>query len=254
MYPVRRHDALERLARGDSLSQVSRELGVSRAALRDWRTRPRRNHLAECPRCGDATLASGAYVALLGYYLGDGCLGEAPRYVALRVTCDAAWPATIEDVVDVVDRPSREARVSGAGTRLRGGSVALEALAVPVPPARPGPQARTTDRPRGLAAATRRGASRGVPARPLPLRRLSRAQLGDADGRRGAQAVRLPAVAVSEPPARACEGWDQAKEIEEGSAHLGAERRGVRPVSKSKYRSECRRRPLRAAGRPARPR
>ncbi len=103
MYQNRvRQDALERLARGHTLSRVSRDLGVSRAALREWRTRPSHSLQPECPRCGDAALAPDSYAALLGYYLGDGCLSEARRYVALRISCDAAWPGVVEDVAAAV--------------------------------------------------------------------------------------------------------------------------------------------------------
>ena len=59
-------------------SQISRELGVSRSALR----RP-----AECPRCSSAPLSPEAYAALLGFYLGDGCLSAHRRFWALQ-----HWP------------------------------------------------------------------------------------------------------------------------------------------------------------------
>ncbi|NYD41521.1 hypothetical protein [Nocardioides panaciterrulae] len=31
------------------------------------------------------------YAALLGYYLGDGCLSVVKRYAVLRISCDTAW-------------------------------------------------------------------------------------------------------------------------------------------------------------------
>jgi len=43
-----------------------------------------------------------AYAALLGYYLGDGHVTRAPRCYTLRVTCDLAYPAIIEDVTALV--------------------------------------------------------------------------------------------------------------------------------------------------------
>ncbi len=103
MYPDRvRQEALARLAHGQTLSQVSRDLAISRAALREWRADPQRRRPGGCPRCDGVDLAAADYAALLGYYLGDGCLSGARRYVALRVSCDAAWPSILEDVVDVV--------------------------------------------------------------------------------------------------------------------------------------------------------
>ena len=103
MYPDRvRRDALDRLECGQTLSRVSRDLGVSRAALRDWRAKPARNNARRCPRCDDTDLPPDRYAALLGYYLGDGCLSQAERYVALRICCDAKLPGIVGDVVDAV--------------------------------------------------------------------------------------------------------------------------------------------------------
>lgn len=120
MYDARlRADALSLLARGLTLSQVSRATGVSRSTLRGWRAAPvpeRRE--GGCPRCGDSKLDRVAYTALLGYYLGDGCLSRAPRYWALRVSCDAALPGIIGDVEGAILglRPgSRVFRVSAPG-------------------------------------------------------------------------------------------------------------------------------------------
>jgi hypothetical protein len=94
-----RQEALRLLSGGLTLSQTSRAVGVSRAALRDWRAgvpRPGGSH--ECPGCGDAPLNRRGYAALLGFYLGDGCISAAARYFALRVSCDASHPGIIEDV------------------------------------------------------------------------------------------------------------------------------------------------------------
>ena len=101
MYPERvRAEALTRLAAGRSLSDVSRELSISRSALRAWRdSGPPAGPARSCPRCDDAELAGPAYAALLGYYLGDGCLSATPRYFSLRVSCDASWPGIVADVV-----------------------------------------------------------------------------------------------------------------------------------------------------------
>lgn len=87
-------------ARGLSISEVSRQLGVSRASVRTWclsapSASQRRD---ECPLCTDAVLDASAYASLLGFYLGDGTLSEAARYYSLRISCDADYPEIIADV------------------------------------------------------------------------------------------------------------------------------------------------------------
>lgn len=93
------------LESGLSISAVSRALGVSRAAIREWRdlppTAPTRG---ECPRCDDAPLDTEAYAALLGYYLGDGCISAAARYWFLRISCDDAYPGIVDDVRQVIEQ------------------------------------------------------------------------------------------------------------------------------------------------------
>jgi hypothetical protein len=94
-----RQEALRLLSDGLTLSQTSRTLAVSRAALRDWRSGiPRKGRRLDCPRCVDASLHGRSYAALLGFYLGDGCISRAARYFALRVSCDASYPRIVEDV------------------------------------------------------------------------------------------------------------------------------------------------------------
>jgi len=85
------------LAQGLSLNAVSKQLGVSRAALREWRDDPvRRERGSGCPRCGPATLDSRAYAHLLGLYLGDGCVSLLRKGVySLRITCDKQYPGLI---------------------------------------------------------------------------------------------------------------------------------------------------------------
>lgn len=89
-----RRRALALLAEGRSLSSVSRMTGVSRSAIRDWRTRiePRRSG-TDC-----TGRASGpAYAYLLGLYLGDGCISPQPHGGhALRIACGDAWPGLID--------------------------------------------------------------------------------------------------------------------------------------------------------------
>lgn len=95
-----RHRAAELRAAGHSLAQVAAITGVSQSSVIRWAKDPdalaRRR--AACPRCGTASLHTRGYSALLGYYLGDGYLARGPRYDALRITCDAAYPGIVTDV------------------------------------------------------------------------------------------------------------------------------------------------------------
>ncbi|MGE7388276.1 transcriptional regulator [Streptomyces sp. NPDC004126] len=93
---TRKH-ALALLGDGRTLNSVSKETGISRAAIRAWQTRidplPRLNQSAPCSGPADAA----AYSYLLGLYLGDGCISAHPRGGHhLRVFCDNAWPGLIE--------------------------------------------------------------------------------------------------------------------------------------------------------------
>jgi hypothetical protein len=97
---ARRDEALTLVSEGLTLSQASRRSGVSRAAIREWIAHPERSaaRASDCPICDGAPLNPEAYSALLGYYLGDGCISRMPRYYAVRVSCDAAYPGIIEDI------------------------------------------------------------------------------------------------------------------------------------------------------------
>jgi hypothetical protein len=86
------------------LSAVSRQLDVSRSALREWESAGIRGQSAACPRCDDAPLDASAYAGLVGYYLGDGCVSLAHRYESLRISCDASYPGIVEDVGNVMRR------------------------------------------------------------------------------------------------------------------------------------------------------
>ncbi|MCL6733773.1 helix-turn-helix domain-containing protein [Streptomyces neyagawaensis] len=90
-----RRRALALVAQGRSLNSVSRETGVSRAAIRSWQERveplPRMTTPDPGPPADDP-----AYSYLLGLYLGDGCLSAHPRgghY--LRIACADAWPGLV---------------------------------------------------------------------------------------------------------------------------------------------------------------
>lgn len=98
-----RKRALTLVAQGRSLNSVSKQTGISRAAIREWRTRIdplSRMQAPPCPRClpdrgvpDDAA----AYSYLLGLYLGDGCISAQPRGgYQLRIACADAWPGLID--------------------------------------------------------------------------------------------------------------------------------------------------------------
>lgn len=100
-----RRRALDLLADGLSISAVSREIGAQRSTIRAWRDQPRNSPpLGECPRCDGAALDAEAYAALLGFYLGDGCISRARRYFFLRVTCDDQYPAVMDEVRTLIVR------------------------------------------------------------------------------------------------------------------------------------------------------
>lgn len=105
MHPVEvRRRALDLLATGRSLNSVSNQLGVSRAALREWRDRgpEPRTRSARCCVCDGGKPDEAGYSTLLGYYLGDGCISKARRTYSLRVSCDRTYPGIIADVGDAI--------------------------------------------------------------------------------------------------------------------------------------------------------
>ena len=102
MHPeTTRRAALQALADGFSLSAVAGRTGVARSTLREWTRTPA--PVSECARCEGAHPAPGAaYAALLGYYLGDGCLSLHRGSWALRVSCDRTLPGIYGDVSSMI--------------------------------------------------------------------------------------------------------------------------------------------------------
>jgi hypothetical protein len=100
-----RQQALALLSDGRSLNSVSRQTGISRAAIRAWRRlEPLTRVSAQstpCPRCRSTPGLPGdiaAYAYLLGLYLGDGCISDHPRGGHhLRIACADAWPGLIKE-------------------------------------------------------------------------------------------------------------------------------------------------------------
>ncbi|MFF5517376.1 helix-turn-helix domain-containing protein [Streptomyces coeruleorubidus] len=98
MYDIRtRKRALALVAQGRSLNSVSRETGISRAAIRSWQDR-----LEPLPRLAPPDPGPPAdqcaYAYLLGLYLGDGCISGHPRGNGyyLRIACANSWPGLID--------------------------------------------------------------------------------------------------------------------------------------------------------------
>jgi hypothetical protein len=110
-YQTRAH-CLALLGSGLTLSEVSRQTSISRSTLRDWVAAPPRiGSSILCPRCTSTPLDESAYAALLGYYLGDGCLSSAARHHTLRVSCDETYPGIVHDVSTTIERVRPGSRV-----------------------------------------------------------------------------------------------------------------------------------------------
>ncbi|MFE3584822.1 transcriptional regulator [Streptomyces vinaceus] len=99
MYDIAtRMHALDLLSDGRSLNSVSKETGISRAAIRTWKTRlePLPRLLPQALPCAAPT-DKASYAYLLGLYLGDGCISPHPRGGHhLRIACADAWPGLID--------------------------------------------------------------------------------------------------------------------------------------------------------------
>ncbi len=124
MYDVStRKRALALVAQGRSLNSVSKETGVSRAAIRSWKTRidplPRRTPCSLCGPVAEPPEDRTSYSYLLGLYLGDGCISPAPRSgYYLRIACADSWPGLIEacaTAVEAVSPSGKAYRVQAVG-------------------------------------------------------------------------------------------------------------------------------------------
>ena len=103
MYDVStRKRALALVAQGRSLNSVSRQTGISRAAIRSWQQR-----LEPLPRMASPDPGppadNQAYSYLMGLYLGDGCISAHPRGgYYLRIACADAWPGLIQECRETI--------------------------------------------------------------------------------------------------------------------------------------------------------
>lgn len=112
MYTQRKRDeTLAALNSGLSLSQVSRSTGVARSTLRSWLSGDTVRPAHRCARCEGDPVSGSAYAALLGFYLGDGCLSQAARYYSLRISCDATLPGIVDDVTATIVAVRPEGKV-----------------------------------------------------------------------------------------------------------------------------------------------
>ena len=115
-----RRDALARIQAGASLRSVSLATGINRATLREWRdngTEPKQRQHG-CARCvGEAPEPIDTYLYLLGLYLGDGCISEAARTTALRISCADDWPRLADACASALETVSgrRSYRVAHQG-------------------------------------------------------------------------------------------------------------------------------------------
>jgi hypothetical protein len=111
-----RKRALALVAQGRSLNSVSKQTGVSRSAIRAWRTRvePLRSTPATCDPSPTTPQPADAY--LLGLYLGDGCVSPAtrPGGYFLRIACANAWPG----LIDACEQAIRAVHPTGSACRV----------------------------------------------------------------------------------------------------------------------------------------
>src|SRR5262245_12796444 len=108
MRPAEEFDSAKRLiAAGMNDCAVSRQVGVPRTTVRDWRRRPAirtRGPGGPCGKAHDfAQLPADAYCYLLGLYLGDGYISRSARMRHLRITLDKKYPAIIDRCRQALD-------------------------------------------------------------------------------------------------------------------------------------------------------
>ncbi len=105
-----RNRALALVTQGRSLNSVSKETGISRFAIRSWRTRlePLTRTSSSCPRCAPDPRPPddpAAYAYLLGLYLGDGCVSrQRSGTYTLRIACADAWPGLITSCREAIKK------------------------------------------------------------------------------------------------------------------------------------------------------
>jgi hypothetical protein len=104
--PSIRAAMLARLAAGESLRSVSLASRISRSTLREWQVRggtASARPACPCLRCNAAPVDRGAYLYLLGQYLGDGCISRMRRTWVLRIATCNAYPDIRDEVVAAIN-------------------------------------------------------------------------------------------------------------------------------------------------------
>jgi hypothetical protein len=108
--PAEQFDAARRLiAAGVNDCAISRQLGVPRPTVQDWRRRPqiRPRMTSTSSPCGVAHDFSGlppaVYCYLLGMYLGDGCISRCRQVWRLRITLDKKYPKIVDRCREAID-------------------------------------------------------------------------------------------------------------------------------------------------------
>jgi hypothetical protein len=109
--PEVRAEALALVEAGLNDCEISRRLRIPRTTVRDMRwyrdsPRHRGKHptaiTETCPRCWRPAkpirFAREDYSALLGFYLGDGCISDLARTQRLRISLDTKYPGIIDAV------------------------------------------------------------------------------------------------------------------------------------------------------------
>lgn len=115
---------------GLSKKAISRETGISRAAIRDWLS-DRERALKRTERflsgktamdchgaCDPAAGLNGpVYAYLLGIYLGDGCISTHARAYRLRIACADTYPRIMDEVEQAIRQilPVKVGRVQCVG-------------------------------------------------------------------------------------------------------------------------------------------
>ena len=85
---------------------------MHRSTIRAWSRNPR-SLATQCCRCAGSYPSRGDdYAALLGFYLGDGCISHHRSRTTLRISCDPAWPGVIRDIDRLIGAVHPEGRAS----------------------------------------------------------------------------------------------------------------------------------------------
>ncbi len=103
-------NALELIQIGINDSEIGRRLGIPRGTIRDWRVGQRAGSVGRtqfsskkqevtCFLCTNRWVDEESYAYLLGTYLGDGWIWDAPKQVyQLRISCDLRYPEIVNEI------------------------------------------------------------------------------------------------------------------------------------------------------------